>query len=121
MVSFAVFEHLFFLPSETRKIVIDRIKGRICNPNFMFGHNYIKGLLVKGLREVTDNAFRTTKPIAQILMKNDAMSAFSEFWKELVEEQCEGSGIKHSDIPEGEAYRLIGNYLGLNFQLFWKR
>jgi hypothetical protein len=77
MLSFAIFEHLFYLTSETRKIAVDRIKGLICNPNFMFGHNYIKGLLVKGLREITDNAFRTSKPIAQILLKNDAMSAFS--------------------------------------------
>jgi hypothetical protein len=29
--------------------------------------------------------------------------------------------VKHTDIPEGMAYQLIANFLGLNFQLFWKR
>jgi hypothetical protein len=51
----------------------------------MFGSNFIKGLLVKGLRSVLENGNRTTKPIAQILLKNDAMNAFSEFWKEIIE------------------------------------
>lgn len=97
------------------------MKAKICSQDFMFGSHYIKGQLVKGIREVTEHGERSSKPVAQILLKNDAMNAFSEFWKEVIEEQCEGSCLKHTDIPEGEAYRLIANFLGINFLLFWKR
>jgi hypothetical protein len=77
MVSFAFFEHLFRLTTQLRKTIIDQIKGRICNQDFMFGSNYIKGQLVKGLRSILDHGERTAKPVAQILLKNDAMNAFS--------------------------------------------
>lgn len=43
----------------------------------MFGSNFIKGLLIKGLRAVIDKREKGNKPIAQILMKNEAMNAFS--------------------------------------------
>jgi hypothetical protein len=77
MVSFAVFEHLFRVHPQLRKTVVDRIKGRICCQDFMFGSNYIKGQLVKGVRSILDHGERTAKPVAQILLKNDAMNAFS--------------------------------------------
>ncbi len=76
MISFAVFEHLFRINPQLKKTVIERIKVRICNQDFMFGSNYIKGQLVKGVRSILDHGERTAKPVAQILMKNDAMNAF---------------------------------------------
>jgi len=36
----------------------------------MFGSNYIKGLLVKGLRALGEQPSKRDKPVAQILMKN---------------------------------------------------
>jgi hypothetical protein len=121
MITFAVFEHLFRSQPQLKDTAMGRIKGRICNQDFMLGSHYIKGLLVMAIRDVTEHTDRTAKPIAQSFLKNDAMNAFSEFWKEVIEEQSEVSCIKHTDIPEGEAYRLIANFTGINFQLFWKR
>ena len=43
----------------------------------MLGSNYIKGLLVKGLRVLSSGRIEVGKPIAQVLMENEAMNAFS--------------------------------------------
>ncbi len=36
----------------------------------MFGSNFIKGLLVKGLRSVIEKGGKMNKPVAQVLLKN---------------------------------------------------
>lgn len=51
----------------------------------MFGSGYLKGLLVKGLKSMTE-AQQLNKPIANLLKESEAMVAFTEFWKEVIED-----------------------------------
>lgn len=87
----------------------------------MFGSNFIKGLMIKGLRAIIDKRDKANKPIAQILMKNEAMNAFSEFWKEIIEEESNETCVKHTDIPESLAYQYVSNFIGVDFKLLRKQ
>ena len=120
MLTFAVLEHLFTCETSQKKSVLEKIKAKICSEDFMFGSNFIKGLMIKGLRAIIDKRDKSNKPIAQILMKNEAMNAFSEFWKEIIEEESNESCVKHTDIPESLAYQYVSNFLGVDFKLLRK-
>jgi hypothetical protein len=77
MITFVVFEFIFSSPSILKAALLEKLKAQVCNSEFMFGSNFIKGLLLKGLRSVAENGDKSRKPIAQILLKNDSMNAFS--------------------------------------------
>ncbi len=77
MVTFLMFEYLFVHPNSHKKIVINQLKTLICSEDFLFGSHYIKGLLVKGLRIMGDYTGKIDAPIAQLLMKNQCMGAYT--------------------------------------------
>jgi hypothetical protein len=77
MITFAVFEFIFSSPSSLKAAILEKMKAQVCKSEFMFGSNFIKGLLLKGLRSVTENGDKSRKPIAQMLLKSDSMNAFS--------------------------------------------
>lgn len=89
--------------------------------DFMFGSTYIKGLIIKALQIINQEGDKSNKPIAQVFLKTQSMNAFSEFWKELIEEQCSRSCIKYNDIPQKSAFQYVSQFLCINFQLFWEK
>lgn len=89
--------------------------------DFMFESNYIKGLIIKALHIINQEGDKSNKPIAQVFLKTQSMNAFSEFWKELIEEQCSHSCIKYNEIAEQSTFQYVSHFLGVNFQLFWEK
>lgn len=78
MFTFAVFEFLFRGrrdgQQERNKARLSKLKELICSNNFLAFANFTKGLILKGLKAMseTDGDY----PVAEVLMGSEKMPAF---------------------------------------------
>ncbi len=60
-------ELIFNSEQKQKNFLINKIKSKICEENFLFGSGYIKGLLIKGMKKMIKHSKDIDKPIANYL------------------------------------------------------
>lgn len=65
---------------------IAKFKNLVCSNNFLNFASYTKGLILKGLKMMTETNERNLggRPVAESLLGSEKMSAFCECWKEMI-------------------------------------
>lgn len=84
MFTFAIFEFLFRSPPAVGTPRIAKLKDLVCSNSFLNFASFTKGLILKGLKAMGEQARTSSFPVAEALMGSEKLPAFCECWKEML-------------------------------------
>lgn len=76
MFTFAIFEFLFKSPPPVGVPRIAKLKDLVCNNSFLNFGSFTKGLILKGLKAMGEQASSSPYPVVEALMGSEKLPAF---------------------------------------------